>query len=187
MALVREKLIDTRLDTFYPLLHGLLRAKTSTPEAQQAETARTKEMRPWLVDHMPYLLKVVDDGERELLQKVYGHYRDFKLGPTRQTLEDMIRRDVEFPDALINYLTVYDQHVPSLNLPEECMVRRTTAREKRRAIGRSAQMYSAFGWRAVSPGHDELRCVLFLINGTVMKDHFREQVASTPLGTVRSS
>jgi hypothetical protein len=39
----------------------------------------------------------------------------------------------------------------------------------------------------MSPGHDELRCVLFLINGTVMEDHLREQVASTPLGTVRSS
>jgi hypothetical protein len=48
-------------------------------------------------------------------------------------------------------------------------------------------MYSAYRWRGVSPGHDELRCVLFLINGTVMDDHFREQVASTPLGTVRSS
>ena len=48
-------------------------------------------------------------------------------------------------------------------------------------------MYSAFGWRAESPGHDELRCVLYLINGTVMEDHFRQQVASTPLGTVRSS
>jgi hypothetical protein len=55
------------------------------------------------------------------------------------------------------------------------------------AIDRSAQMYSAFVWRVESPGHDELRCVLFLINGTVMKDHFREQVASTPLGTVCSS
>jgi hypothetical protein len=54
-------------------------------------------------------------------------------------------------------------------------------------IDRSAQMYSAFGWRAKSPGQDELRCVLFLINGTVMEDHLREQVASTPLGTVRSS
>ncbi len=54
-------------------------------------------------------------------------------------------------------------------------------------IDRSAQMYSAFGWRIVSPGHDELRCVLSLINGTVMEDHLREQVASTPLGTVRSS
>src|SRR6202042_2171360 len=40
---------------------------------------------------------------------------------------------------------------------------------KDKAIDRSAQMYSAFGWRAKSPGHDELRCVLFLINGTVMK------------------
>jgi hypothetical protein len=48
-------------------------------------------------------------------------------------------------------------------------------------------MYSAFVWRVETPGHDELRCVLFLINGTVMEDHFREQVASTPLGTVRSS
>jgi hypothetical protein len=55
------------------------------------------------------------------------------------------------------------------------------------SIDRSAQMYSAFEWRAESPGHDELRRVLFLINGTVMRDHFREQVASTPLGTVRSS
>jgi hypothetical protein len=42
-------------------------------------------------------------------------------------------------------------------------------------------MYSAFVWRVEAPGHDELRCVLFLINGTVMEDHFREQVASTPL------
>src|SRR3981189_427485 len=48
-------------------------------------------------------------------------------------------------------------------------------------------MYSAFVWRADSPDHDELRCVLFLINGTVVEDHLREQVASTPLGTVRSS
>jgi hypothetical protein len=30
-------------------------------------------------------------------------------------------------------------------------------------------MYSAFEWRVESPGHDELRCVLFLINGTVWK------------------
>jgi hypothetical protein len=64
--------------------------------------------------------------------------------------------------------------------PREC-------KGKRRAIDRSAQMYSAFGWRVWSPGHDELRCVLYLINGTVRDDHFREQVASTPLGTVRSS
>jgi hypothetical protein len=45
-------------------------------------------------------------------------------------------------------------------------------------IDRSAQMYSAYRWRAVSPGHDELRCVLFLINGTVIADHFRKQVSS---------
>ena len=32
-------------------------------------------------------------------------------------------------------------------------------------------MCSAFDWREIrSPGHDELRCVLFLINGTVMED-----------------
>ena len=30
-------------------------------------------------------------------------------------------------------------------------------------------MYAAFKWRAVSFGHDELRCVLFPINGTVME------------------
>jgi len=54
-------------------------------------------------------------------------------------------------------------------------------------IDRSAQMYLAFLWRAQSPSHDELRCVLLLINGTVIADHFREQVSSTPLGTVRSS
>jgi hypothetical protein len=43
-------------------------------------------------------------------------------------------------------------------------------------------MYSAFVWRVETPGHDELRCVLFLINGTVMEDHFREQVASHAVG-----
>jgi hypothetical protein len=52
------------------------------------------------------------------------------------------------------------------------------------AIDRSAQMYSAFGWRAKSPGHDELRCVLFLINGTVMEDHFREQLLQRRLSIV---
>jgi hypothetical protein len=51
----------------------------------------------------------------------------------------------------------------------------------------SAQMYSAYRWRASSPGHDELRCVLFLINGTVIGDSFRAQVSSTPLGTVHLS
>jgi hypothetical protein len=77
----------------------------------------------------------------------------------------------------------------------KCMVRRATnvwsaAGLQGKSVGlidRSAQMYSAFVWRAQSPGHDELRCVLFLINGTVIADHFREQVSSTPLGTVRSS
>jgi hypothetical protein len=54
-------------------------------------------------------------------------------------------------------------------------------------MDRSAQMYSAFGWTAKSPGHDELRCVLFLINAAVMEYHSREQVASTQCGTVRSS
>jgi hypothetical protein len=48
-------------------------------------------------------------------------------------------------------------------------------------------MYAAFTWRAVSPDRDELRCVLFLINGTVVVDHLREQVSNMPLGTVRSS
>jgi hypothetical protein len=62
------------------------------------------------------------------------------------------------------------------------MVRRLTAREKRRVDRQICANVFGLWWRAVSPGHDELRCVLFLINGTVMEDHFREQVASTPLG-----
>jgi hypothetical protein len=33
-----------------------------------------------------------------------------------------------------------------------------------------------------SPGHDELRRALFLLNGAVMGDHSREQVSSTPWG-----
>jgi hypothetical protein len=67
------------------------------------------------------------------------------------------------------------------------MYGRAITGESEALIDKSAQMYSAFGWRAESPGHDELRCVFFQINGTVMEDHLREQVASTPLGTVRSS
>jgi hypothetical protein len=41
-------------------------------------------------------------------------------------------------------------------------------------------MYSAGLWRVSSPGHDELRRVPFLINGTVVGDHLREQVGGTP-------
>jgi hypothetical protein len=69
----------------------------------------------------------------------------------------------------------------------KCMVRRATAREKRRGDRQVCANVFGLWWRAESPGHDELRCVLFLINGTVIEDHFREQVASTPLGGVRSS
>ncbi len=60
---------------------------------------------------------------------------------------------------------------------------------KGKAKGDRQVCANVFGlwWRVQSPGHDELRCVLFLINGTVMEDHFREQVLSTPVGTVRSS
>ena len=46
---------------------------------------------------------------------------------------------------------------------------------------KSAQMYSAFGWKISSPGHDELRACLSLINATVVKDHSRYQAADTPL------
>jgi len=46
--------------------------------------------------------------------------------------------------------------------------------EKRRWIDWSAQVDSAYRWRAVSPGHDELRW-LFLINGTVIADQLRSR------------
>jgi len=36
---------------------------------------------------------------------------------------------------------------------------------------------SAFVWRAKSLGHEEMRCPLFLLNGAVMEDHFKEQVS----------
>jgi hypothetical protein len=63
----------------------------------------------------------------------------------------------------------------------KCMVRRRTAGEKRRVDRQICANVFGLWWRAQSPGHDELRCVLFLINGTVIADHFREQVSSTPL------
>jgi hypothetical protein len=86
--------------------------------------------------------------------------------------------DVGFSVVILDYATVIPGNVWS------------AARLQGKSEGpidRSAQMYSAFEWRVESPGHDELRCVLFLINGTVMEDHFREQVLSTLLGTVQSS
>jgi hypothetical protein len=67
------------------------------------------------------------------------------------------------------------------------MIRRRTAREKRRVDRQICANVFGLCVESGDSGHDELRCALFLINGTVMEDHFREQVASTPLGTVRSS
>ena len=48
-------------------------------------------------------------------------------------------------------------------------------------------MYSAFVWRAETSGHGEMRCVLFLINGTVMKTIFGSRLRARRWGTVRSS
>jgi hypothetical protein len=56
------------------------------------------------------------------------------------------------------------------------MVRRTTASDKRSGDRQVCANVFGLWWRAESPGHDELRCVVFLINGTVIEDHFRERL-----------
>jgi hypothetical protein len=58
------------------------------------------------------------------------------------------------------------------------MVRRTTAWEEGRVDRQICANVFGLWWRSESPGHDELRCVLYLINGTVMGNHFREQACA---------
>ena len=68
--------------------------------------------------------------------------------------------------------------VPELREHRQCVLlaahQAFQGSQPRVAAGRQvAQMYSSFNfsWRFDSPGHDELRCVFFLINGIVPTRH----------------
>ena len=56
-----------------------------------------------------------------------------------------------------------------------------------RPAGWSAQMYSAFVGVLYAPGHDGMRCALFLSKGTASGDCFTPQVSRAPGSTVLPS
>jgi hypothetical protein len=85
-----------------PLLHGMLRAKTNTAEEAAFETAGATEVMRWMTERKGQLVTVSDEVEKALIAHVIDHYRIFKQPPSRQTLDDMIRRDAKFPDPEIN-------------------------------------------------------------------------------------
>lgn len=106
-----EKLIDNRLETWYPLMHAMLRPKTSTLEQAEQERLRSQGMYDWIVLHTAAMAKVLDEPEKELFGHVLDHLRDYKELPSRATLEEMVRRNSKFPEAQLDRLALYDEHI----------------------------------------------------------------------------
>jgi hypothetical protein len=105
--------IDTRLDTFFPLLHAMLSGKTSTAEEATQEAARAQEVMHWAADNAYELAQVLDEVEHELIGHLIHHHPDG--APSRAALEDMVRRESKSPEGQLHLLTLYDERLPFLN------------------------------------------------------------------------
>jgi hypothetical protein len=62
---------------------------------------------------------------------VLTHYHDFDVAPSRVILEELVRRD-KFPEAQLNLLTLYDEHLPVLH-PIDAIEFKTTFRAREEA------------------------------------------------------
>jgi hypothetical protein len=102
---------DTEPETFYPLLHAMLR---STPVTEQ-ETLRARGVLRWAQEHVLGIVKVLDHDEKNLFKLIMEHLRDFNEVPSRRILEEMVRRQ-NLPEAMLSLLQDYDAAQPSITL-----------------------------------------------------------------------
>jgi hypothetical protein len=103
-------LIDTEQDTFFPLLHAMLRA---TPSTEQ-DDARANLVMKWASYNTGPIANALDDDEVKLFSHVMDHWVEYNAAPDRQTLEDMVRTD-SFPETQVTLLQNYDRYLPHLN------------------------------------------------------------------------
>jgi hypothetical protein len=113
----KSRMIDGAPETFFPLLHAMLRATPSTPE----EDARARDVMRWAAEHVQALVGMMDVTETRLFKVLIDHWRDFREAPNRQTLEDMVRKQ-NLPDLEIGLLGDYDRYLPHLPLTDHIAV-----------------------------------------------------------------
>jgi hypothetical protein len=104
-----SEMIDTELDTFFPLLHAMVRPTPATDE----DNTRTREVVQWAAGHRSGISAVLDRDERKLVEHAVVHWSLYKEAPSRRTLEELIRQD-DLPEAQLALLGDYDKWQPQL-------------------------------------------------------------------------
>jgi hypothetical protein len=102
-------MMDSEQDTFFPLLHAMIRA---VPASEQ-ETLRARAVMKWAGDHGPTILSCLDEDEIKVIGHAMEHWREHHEAPSRKTLEGLVRKD-DLPEAQLGLLENYDVGVPFL-------------------------------------------------------------------------
>jgi hypothetical protein len=104
-----SQMFDNERDTFYAILHAMLR---TTPATEQ-ENDRARVVVQWTAEHRSGISNLLDLDEKKVFEHVVVHWSLYKQAPSRLTLEDLIRRD-DMPEAQLALLGDYDKWQPQL-------------------------------------------------------------------------
>jgi DnaB-like helicase C terminal domain len=105
-----SEMIDKEYETFFPLLHAILR-DTAAADLEK-ENQRARDVMMWgMGDTVGKLAVVLDPDEKRLMIHILDYWRDYQQGPSRRSLEDMVRAD-DFPEAQVALLEAYDTFQP---------------------------------------------------------------------------
>lgn len=78
-------------------------------EDQEREDMRAQDIMRWGAVMVAALALVVDEDENRLINLVFDHWLKYHQGPSRQTLEDMVRAQ-DLPENLLSLLNDYDKY-----------------------------------------------------------------------------
>jgi hypothetical protein len=127
---------DTELETFFPLLHAMLRATPTSPD----ELTRSREVMQWAMRHVDDIMKVLDEDESRLFEHIIGHWEDHSEGPSRLTLEALVWKG-NLPQPQLALLEDYDKYLPYLTVTDAIDV--LTAFKNRQESWRKQQLVGA--------------------------------------------
>jgi hypothetical protein len=91
-----SEMLDTSPETYFPLLHAMLRATPATKE----ENDRAREVVKWAAGHRSRISKMLDEDEINLFEHIVRHWTEHKEAPNHRTLEELVRQDIMFEPQL---------------------------------------------------------------------------------------
>jgi hypothetical protein len=103
---------DHDLKTFFLLLHAMLRATPTSPD----ELTRSREVMMWAANHLGDIETTLDIDELRLFSHIMDHWNLCGEAPSRNTLEELVRRDnlPELRQDRAVLIDDYDQYLPHL-------------------------------------------------------------------------